>query len=82
MAAIEWTCRNMAVQSRSRSRAGLGKPHVLIQFRTLRKLCSFVRSNRSRKPIASLKNAVVKLRNLGHKKKKKKKAVKQLVTNE
>ena len=38
--------------------------NILIQFRTLRKLCSFVRSNRSRNPIASLKNAVVKLRNL------------------
>lgn len=36
----------------------------LIQFRTLRKLCSLVRSNKSRKPMASLKNAVVKLRNL------------------
>lgn len=37
---------------------------VLIQFLTLRKLCSFVRSNSRRKPMASLKNAVVKLRNL------------------
>lgn len=37
---------------------------ILIQFLTLRKLCSFVRSNRRRKPIASLKKAVVKLRNL------------------
>lgn len=37
---------------------------LLIQFLTLRKLCSFVRSNRRRKPIASRKNAVVKLRNL------------------
>lgn len=38
--------------------------NILIQFLTLRKLCSFVRSNRRRKPIASLKNAVVKLLNL------------------
>lgn len=38
--------------------------HVLIQFLTLRKLCWLVRSNISRKPMASLKNAVVRLRNL------------------
>lgn len=38
--------------------------NILIQFLTLRKLCSFVRSNRRRKPIASLKNAVVRLLNL------------------
>lgn len=36
----------------------------LIQFLTLRKLCSFVRSKSNTKPMASLKNAVVKLRNL------------------
>lgn len=38
--------------------------NALIQFLTLRKLCWLVRSNISRKPIASLKNAVVRLRNL------------------
>lgn len=38
--------------------------HVLIQFLTLRKLCWLVRSNISRKPMASLKKAVVRLRNL------------------
>lgn len=38
--------------------------NVLIQFLTLRKLCSFVRSNSNRKPIASLKKAVVRLLNL------------------
>lgn len=43
---------------------------LLIQFLTLRKLCSLVRSNRRRKPIASRKKAVVKLRNLTPHKKK------------
>lgn len=38
--------------------------HLLIQFLTLRKLCWLVRSNISRKPMASLKKAVVRLRNL------------------
>lgn len=38
--------------------------HILIQFLTLRKLCWLVRSNISRKPMASLKKAVVRLRNL------------------
>lgn len=38
--------------------------NILIQFLTLRKLCSFVRSNSRRKPIASLKKAVVRLLNL------------------
>lgn len=38
--------------------------HWLIQLRTLRKLCWLVRSNISRKPIASLKKAVVRLLNL------------------
>lgn len=37
---------------------------ILIQFLTLRKLCSFVRSKSRRNPMASLKKAVVKLRNL------------------
>lgn len=40
------------------------RQHVLIQFLTLRKLCWLVKSNISRKPMASLKNAVVRLRNL------------------
>ena len=40
--------------------------NVLIQFLTLRKLCWLVRSNISRNPMASLKNAVVRLRNLEH----------------
>lgn len=40
--------------------------NALIQFRTLRKLCWLVRSNISRNPMASLKNAVVRLRNLEH----------------
>lgn len=38
--------------------------HILIQFLTLSKLCWLVRSNINRKPIASLKKAVVRLRNL------------------
>lgn len=38
--------------------------NILIQFLTLKKLCWFVRSNINRKPMASRKKAVVRLRNL------------------
>ena len=38
--------------------------HLLIQFLTFKKLCWLVRSNISKKPMASLKKAVVRLRNL------------------
>lgn len=54
--------RSQKTTDRKQSR--LLRWHVLIQFLTLRKLCWLVKSNISRKPMASLKKAVVRLRNL------------------
>ncbi|PWA16007.1 hypothetical protein CCH79_00017749, partial [Gambusia affinis] len=57
---LQLACDSVATATRQRSK---GQRNL----RTLRKLCWLVRSNISRKPMASLKNAVVRLRNLQHK---------------
>lgn len=56
-------------EEKVRERGRQRERDILIQFRTLRKLCSLLRSKSRRNPMASLKKAVVKLRNLQGRKK-------------